>query len=217
MEWQRLLGEFFMPRYGGSATRWAEANRQSLACSIRRQQAVEPGVPAEEFRRADRIEWLNDMFRFAGVAGPHDDAVADGIAIEAIAYVVPRARAWAPGAAEALRAIHAQGFTLFTASGDHSESLDGYLTALGVRTLFREVYGANLLGVWKNGPSFYRALLDHAKVDAASAVTVDDDAARLDWARDLGLGTVLVGIKDPESDHRRIATIAELPAVLGAD
>lgn len=216
LEWQRLLAEFFMPRYGSSASVWADANMKALTRSIHRQQAAQLDVQAEEFRRADRIEWLQDMFRFAGLPAA-GDGEADALAVEAIAYVVPRTRATLPGAAESLRALHARGFLLFTASGDHSESLDGYLTGLGVRALFREAYGANLLGVWKNGPRFYRVLLDHAKVDPRSAVTVDDDASRLDWARDLGMDTILVGAKDLGSQHRRIATIAELPAALGAD
>ena len=217
LEWQRLLGEFFMPRYGKGATVWAEANMKALGRSIERQRALRLDAHAEEFRRADRIEWLRDMLRFAEVPAPSDDAAADMLAREAIAYVVPRARAAVPGAAETLRAVHARGFVLFTASGDHSHMLDGYLTGLGVRALFREIYGADLLGVWKNGPRFYKALLEHAHLDPSHALTLDDDATRLDWARDLGIGTILVGSKDPGSNHRRIGTIAELPQALGLD
>lgn len=157
------------------------------------------------------------MLQWADVAAPADDAAADALAREAITYVVPRARAAVPGAADALRTLHSRGFTLYTASGDHSQTLDGYLTGLGVRALFREIYGADLLGVWKNGPRFYEALLDHAKIDPADALTVDDDAARLDWARDLGIGTILVGGKDAWSNQRRIGTIAELPEALVLD
>ncbi len=214
LEWRRLLADFFMPRYGKSASVWADANMTALRRSIDRQHPLWLDVHAEEFRRADRIEWLRDMLRFADVPAPSDDQAADALAREAIAYVVPRARATVPGAAEALRAVHAQGFTLFTASGDQSQTLDGYLTGLGVRTLFRETYGSDLLGVWKNGPNFYQALLHHAKIDPADAVTLDDDAWRLDWARDLGMETILVGTKDARSDHRRIGTIADLPGAL---
>jgi HAD superfamily hydrolase (TIGR01509 family) len=214
LEWQRLLGDFFAPRYGKSATVWASANMRALGRSIERQRALQLGAHAEEFRRADRIEWLRDMLRFAEVPAPGDDLEADALAREAIAYVVPRARAAVPGAAEALRVMRARGFVLFTASGDHSMTLDGYLSGLGIRALFRETYGADLLGVWKNGPRFYETLLAHAQIDPADAVTLDDDASRLDWARDLGMETILVGGKDAGSDHRRIGTIAQLPQAL---
>lgn len=80
LEWQRLLGEFFMPRFGGNAAVWADANMQALARSIDRQRALQLDAHAEEFRRADRIEWLRDMLQWAGVAVPADDAAADALA-----------------------------------------------------------------------------------------------------------------------------------------
>ena len=98
----------------------------------------------------------------------------------------------------------------------HEGSFENNLTGLGVRTLFRETYGSDLLGVWKNGPSFYQALLEHARIEPADAVTVDDDALRLDRARDLGMETILVGTKDAGSGHRRIGTIADLPGALAS-
>lgn len=156
---------------------------------------------------------MRDMFRIVGLTEmPADEAEA--LALDAIDYVIPRTRATAPRAAETLAALHDRGFTLYTASGDHSRNLRGYLTGAGVRALFRETYGADLLGTLKTGPHFYRALLDHAPVDPADAIVVDDDAWRLDWARDLGMATILVGAKDPDATHTRIGALAELPAAV---
>lgn len=213
-EWRRLLGEFFAPRFGGQPEAWADANRVAFRHSLERLRALGPGVDDEEWRRADRIAWLREMFELVGLPPP-DDARADEIALEAAAYVIPRTRATAPGAAEALRALHVRGYVLYTASGDHSTSLDGYLRGLGVRELFRETYGSNLLGVAKSGPGFYRALLAHAGIDAGDAVVVDDDAWRLDWARELGMETILVGDEHPAAAHRRVRALAQLPDALG--
>ena len=212
-EWRRLLGEFLSPRFGHTPREWADANRVALERSIARQHAAREQVLAEEFRRADLAEWMRDMLR--GVGLPElPPGETEELAFAAIDYVVPRVRATMPGAAETLRSLHARGFTLYTASGDHSRSLHGYLTGAGVRPLFRETYGADLLGTLKTGPHYYRALLDHAGIDAADAIVVDDDAWRLDWARGLGMETVLVGAKDPSAAHRRVATIAELSSLL---
>ena len=213
VEWQRLLGDFLIPRYGHTPREWADANGIALERSIKRQQAARERVLAEEFRRADLTEWMRDMLRAVG-APELPDGGAAALAFEAIEYVVPRTRATMPGAADTLRSLHERGFTLYTASGDHSQSLNGYLTGAGVRSLFHETYGADLLGTLKTGPHFYRALLDHAGIAATDAIVVDDDAWRLDWARDLGMDTVLVGAKDPAAAHRRIGTIAELSSVL---
>lgn len=212
-EWRRLLGEFFIPRFGHSPQEWAAANRGALARSIERQQAARGDAVEEEFRRADQVEWMRDMFRIIGLPEmPADETEA--LALEAIDFVIPRTRATAPGAAEALIALHDRGFTLYTASGDHSRNLRGYLTAAGVHALFQETYGADLLGTLKTGPHFYRALLDHARIDPADAIVVDDDAWRLDWARDLGMATVLVGAKDLNARHARIGALADLPVAL---
>lgn len=51
-EWQRLLGEFFIPRFGHSPREWAAANGAALARSIERQQAARGDAVAEEFRRS---------------------------------------------------------------------------------------------------------------------------------------------------------------------
>lgn len=167
----------------------------------------------EEFRRTDRVEWLRDMLLFAQVSLP-SEAELDVVALEATRYVPPRTRATVPGAADALKALHGRGFALFTASGDDAENLGGYLRGLGVRELFQQTYGADLLGVSKTGPAFYVALLAHAALDPARTIVVDDDAWRLDCARALGMDTVLVGQKDRGAPHQRVAQLAELPDVL---
>ncbi len=212
-EWRRLLGDFLTPRFGMSPEVWAEANRHALTRSLARAQATEALPEYEERRRADRIEWLRDMLLFAGLEPPAE-ADLDAVALEAISYVVPRTRATVPGAALALRALSDRGYALFTASGDHSEHLDGYLRGLGVRELFRQTYGADLFGVPKTGPWFYEALLAHARLAPSATIVVDDDAWRLDWAKGLGMETVLVGPKDPGASHRRISQFSDLPSVV---
>jgi HAD superfamily hydrolase (TIGR01509 family) len=209
-EWRRLLDEFLMPRYGGTADAWANANRRAMARSLERTSAIDPTSYYDERRRADRVEWLREMLVHVGATPPGDPEL-DAIALEAIAYVVPRTRATVPHAAETLRTLRARGFQLYTASGDHSHNLDGYLRGLGVRDLFREIYGADLIGVSKTSPAYYTALVQHARIAPAEALVVDDDAWRLDWASHIGMDTLLVGGKNQGSSHRRIAEFSALP------
>jgi HAD superfamily hydrolase (TIGR01509 family) len=212
-EWRRLLGEFLGPRFGGSPEIWASANRHALVRELQRAAAIDALARYEERRRADRVEWLRDMLVFAGVEPPAEPEL-DRVALEAIAYVVPRTRATVPWAAETVRELGGRGYLLFTSSGDDSANLDGYLRGLGVRDLFVETYGADLIGVPKTRPEFYIALAAHARIDPHEAVVVDDDAWRLDWAAQLGMDTVLVGAKHVGASHRRAATFADLVDVL---
>lgn len=215
-EWRRLLGEFLTPRFGSTPEVWAEANRAALERSMARYDAHGSDGSRyghEEFSRRDRIEWMRDMLVFAAVPVPDDDSL-HALALKAQRYVTLRVHAGVPGAAGTLRIVHHRGFRLFTASGDLAENLSNYLTALGVRELFTQTYGADLLGVGKTGPEFYSALLAHASLDPTDAIVIDDDAHRLDWARSLGMETVLVGRNDPAASHRRIERFADLPSVL---
>lgn len=212
-QWRTLLGEFFVPRFGGDPRAWGRANNKALARSLERARQISPTTDQEEARRLDRIEWLHDMFQEVGIAGPSGED-ADAVALEAIEYVIPRTNATVLGAASVLRTLHERGYVLYTASGDHSSSIDGYLRGLGVRDLFHETYGPNLFGVPKTGPRFYEALLAHAGVKAADAIAIDDDSTRLDWAAGLGVGTVLVSRDQSPTAHQRVGTFAELCAVL---
>src|SRR5207245_11308060 len=148
-----------------------------------------------------------------GVPAPATEAQIDALVRESMDYVTRRHRAAQPGAADAIRELHRRGYRLYTASGDGSLNLAGYLEGMDVRDLFATTYGSDLLGVWKNDAEFYRRLLSHSGIAARRAIAIDDDAHRLDWARECGMETILVSREDV-AGHRTVRSFAEVPDIL---
>lgn len=204
-EWRRLLAEFFVPRLGGMPEAWAEANRHALARTIERLQR--PGrvrTHPRDYWREDDLVWLADMCEQVGVPTPAR-GFAGELVREAVSFVTAHADASRPGAPEALRELARRGYVLYTASGDLSENLDRYLRRLGARDLFRETYGSDLVGTWKDGPEFYRAVLAHSGVRAHDALIIDDQPRSIEWARQCGIAGILVS---PDRPPRSLADVA---------
>ena len=108
------------------------------------------------------------------------------------------------------------GFRLFTASGEHSRELDGYLTGMGVRQLFATLYGSDLIETGKYSAAYYRRLFDHAGISPGKAMVVDDKPQYLEWAAGLGAATCLVS-PSPHYEGKAtlaVSSLAELPAAL---
>ena len=131
-------------------------------------------------------------------------------------YVTRRVDAAYPGAVAAVRELHERGYPLHTASGEASWDLHGYLTGMGIRRHFGQLFGPDLVNVTKDGSIYYSRLLDVVAVEPASAVVVDDTPFALRQAAAVGIRTVLVsddGVRKGEFDAT-IARLADLPALL---
>lgn len=221
-QWQRLVGEYLSPRLGGDRAAWAEANRVVFeGCWQRWEQALRDasgdGYPVlSEFWTRERRRWLREMCQHVGVAAPADEDCLR-VAEETEAYVIPRVRAAYPGAVEALRELHAHGYTLNTASGSSSEQLADCLAGMGVRELFpQRLYGPDLLNVRKDSPQFYESLLEDTGIEPADAVVLDDSEQQLRFAAEAGARTVLVSAEPPTTvdADAAIAALSELQSIL---
>ena len=217
-QWQRLVGEFFAPRLGGDPAEWARMNRivaerhwaEFLA---RADRGTEYDPSIDRLHHHER--WLRDMAREVGVAAPDnfDDCVA--LAEEAHAFITSRVNAAFPGVPETVRSLFQAGLTIYTASGENSRDLTGYMTALGIRDCFVTFYGPDLVGVPKESPRYYPLVFAHAGVDPANALVVDDSPNRLAHAATTGARTVLCGrAADAASPHEQIDGLPELLALL---
>jgi HAD superfamily hydrolase (TIGR01509 family) len=220
-EWQRLVGEFLAPRLGGAPEAWGEANRIVFGEIWREfEEFLLPTVEADsdtytDFFVEQRVRWLCDMCARVGVPAPRDCLL---VAVETEQYVLPRVRSAYPGAADAIKTLHARGYRLGTASGASSVELHGYLTGLGVRELFSErLYGQDLVRAMKGTSHYYNRIFADAALDPADTIVVDDAAWVLDRAAEAGAQTVLVSTKPQDSRHAHIVIkrLGELPALLG--
>jgi len=221
-EWQRLVAEFLSPRLGGAPEAWGEANDVVFTQMWREFEALlHPVLEADsdtyfDFFGEQRARWLRDMCEYVGGEAPNaEECYALGRETEQ--YVLPRVRAGFPGAADAIRALHAKGYRLGTASGGRAFELEGHLTGLGVRELFPErLYGPDLVRAVKGTSHYYERIFADAALDPADTIVVDDAAWVLDRAAAAGAQTVLVSTKPQRSRyaHTVIALLAELPALI---
>jgi FMN phosphatase YigB (HAD superfamily) len=67
----------------------------------------------------------------------------------------------------------------------------------------------------KPDPRIYAALVDRLCAPASSLLLVDDRVKNLDSGQRAGLQTVLLGNSLGESTHPRVASMTDLPALLG--
>jgi HAD superfamily hydrolase (TIGR01509 family) len=104
-----------------------------------------------------------------------------------------RVRAAFPGVGDTIRALHRQGYPLHTASGESSLDLEGYLYAMGARDCFGRLYGPDLIGSLKEGPEYYERIFADLGIATADTLVVDDSPRAIEWARQVGARTVLVG------------------------
>jgi len=217
-QWRRLVAEFFSPILGGDPVAWSEANwivANRILAPVSWHRRLDAATDYARFDRDYQLDWLGGMCDLVGVpAPPAEESVA--LAHQATLYVTRRVRAAFPGVVEAIRALHARGYPLHTASGESSVDLTGYLDGMGVLGCFDRLYGPDLIGVLKGGPAFYERLLADSGVAAREAVFVDDSPQAIGWAASVGARTVLVSASPPADTPATIviSRLAELPEVL---
>ncbi len=187
-QWRRLLGEYFVPRLGGTPESWAAANVGAFARSwerfIARIASAGESGGVERWTRTERARWLVDMCEQVCVTPPDD---AESSSVAASLWVSERVQSAMPGAAEAVRTLARGGLVLHTASGGLSWELDPYLRGMGIREHFDRLYGPDLVDRYKNGPHYHAAILADSGTAPAHAAVVDDSAEARAWADSLGM------------------------------
>ena len=214
-QWQRLVAEYFAPRLGGDPAAWAEANRvvtSGIFYADAWDALLQASAGFADYEHRYFSTWLGGMWARVGVPAPAEaECVTLGRAAEA--FIIPQIRAAIPGAAEAVRALHAAGYTLHTASGGGSLLLDMYLQGMDIRACFGRLYGPDLIGAFKQGPDYYARILETENLTPGEALFLDDSPKAMGWARETGARTLLVG-KAEANGFERIGSLAELPGWL---
>jgi HAD superfamily hydrolase (TIGR01509 family) len=217
-QWRRLVGEYFAPRLGGTPLAWAEANgawTSELFDPANWRARLEASADYQSFDYHYYLDWLSAMCRLVGVPMPPAE---DGyhMARQATSFVIERVRAAFPGVVEAIRQLHRDGYTLYTASGEPSWELDGYLGGMGVRACFTRLYGPDLVDTFKTGPAYYERVFADVGIDPAHALVIDDSAQAAAWAREVGAHAIhIADVPAAEvAANSTITSFAQLPALL---
>lgn len=219
-QWQRLVGEYFPPILGGTPQEWADANR-AISTGFFRPEAWRERIQSvpdyASFDYAYQLDWLTQMCALVGVPCPPAEESVE-LARRASVWIIARVRSAFPGVVDTVRLLHRQGYTLYTASGESSADLEGYLGGMGVCDCFTRLYGPDLINTPpKSSPTFYERMFADAGVEPADALVVDDNLEVLSWATAVGARAVLVSATQPISEPKLVPVIgrlAELPALL---
>jgi HAD superfamily hydrolase (TIGR01509 family) len=215
-EFERLVGDSFVPLLGGTEEAWTRAHRMVVDLLAGPQSVSALGAADfVGFYRAYQLRWVGGMCELLGLPTPPEEECLD-LAFRALSWITRRIHAVLPGAVETIRLLHGQGYALYTASGSCSLELAGSFEGMGVRSCFGRLYGADLINTFKEGPEYYARLFADVGVQPVEALVVDDSAEALEWAAQLGARTVLLSSLPhlQTGATPRLGSLAELPAFL---
>jgi len=119
-----------------------------------------------------------------------------------------------PELCRALRSLSLRRAIFTNSTTDHSERV---LNALGLGGAFEEIFDIRVAGYLpKPYPEPYHAVLDRLGIAASGCIMVDDSPDNLKMAKDLGMGTILVGQQVSSSwIDAAVMEAVEVPQVLG--
>src|SRR6266700_2040447 len=215
-EFGRLVGDCFVPLLGGTEEAWTRAHRAVVDRLADPQSAsVLTAADFSGFYRVYQLRWVGGMCELLGLPTPPEEECLD-LAYRTLGWITRRIHAALPGAVEAIRLLHRQGYALHTASGSCSLELAGSFEWLGVLRRFGRLYGADLVNTFKEGPEYYAHLFADVGVQPAEALVVDDSTDALDWAARLGARTILVSssLRPVAGAILRLRSLSELPDFL---
>ena len=188
-QWQKLIGDFMAPLFGGKPEAWGVANAKLI------QDFINKGIPSLIFEHKEkthsqfikwfREKWINDMFDYVGIKRPNH-ADYKRIYYETAEYVDLRVRSAFPGVIKTIKALYNDGFNLYTASGTESIELNYYLEGMGIRQYFKKLYGPDLINVLKVDNMFYEAILNDLGIQPNQAIFIDDKPYYLNIAKKVG-------------------------------
>ncbi len=218
MQWQKMLGEYFSPKYGGEPHKWAEANVSMIEdFTLEHGELLESAEEVEYDAFYDDFinRWITGMFEYVGVDIP-PKSQRRKIYFDVIDQITPDVKASFPGVINTVKALHKMGFRLYTASAQHSSELKGYLRGMRVKEYFTNFYGPDLINIHKTSEMFYERMFNDIGMNPRRAIIIDDNPKFLEYAKKLEANTIqscLTGEHKPTSDYC-IEQMIDLPEVI---
>ena len=218
IQWQKMIGDYFSPKFGGEPHQWAEGNVEFIHEIV-----AEYNINLEEERLSDYQafhsdyihRWITSMFDYVGIESPPKEKYR-GIYFEVVDTVTPNVKASFPGVIDSIKVLHKLELKLYTSSAEHSKELKGYLRGMRVEGYFENFYGPDLINTHKADESFYEAIFNDIGLDPKRAIVIDDKTRFLECAQKLGANVIqacLTGKVDPTFQYH-INHMSELPQVV---
>lgn len=190
-QWQKHCGQIFSSKFGGNPEIWGEANFRLISryTNLFWKDWKDVFPHFLNFYASYKVGWVNGMFEEVGKETPvnldHEqlfDEVAD--------YVIPKIRSAVPGVINSIKLLYKKGFKLYSASGLISKEMKMYLDGMGIKSLFREFFGPDLINTWKHGPEFYASIFKELGLKSQNAIVIDDKPLFLHSALEVGANVI---------------------------
>jgi phosphoglycolate phosphatase-like HAD superfamily hydrolase len=218
-QWQKLVGEFMAPKFGGNPEDWGAANSKII------EDFINKGIPTLMYEHKEkthnqfiewfRERWINDMFDYVGITRP-DRANYEKVYYDTAEYVDLRVQSAFPGVIESIKILYDNGFNLYTASGTESIELNFYLKGMGIRQYFRKLYGPDLINILKVDDMFYKAIVKDLEIEPYQAIFIDDKPYYLNMAKKIGVRVIqacLTGEFRPQFEYV-VKDMKKLPEII---
>lgn len=218
LQYQKLVGEYFTPKFGGEPYLWAESNVNFIEEIMKKySKAIYDGSDIDyKTYQADFVKrWIEEMFNYVGVKLPAKSEY-NQIYREAIEYITPNIRSAYPGVVDSIKKLKRLGFNLYTASGEDSLEIKGYLQGMRVRDLFENFYGPDLINTHKTSDNFFKRVLDDVWFEPDRTIVIEDKPKFLECALNSGAHVIqacLTGEFEP-SYQNHIKDMNELPKII---
>lgn len=215
----RELAALLAVSAGGGAAAWEAVLPGACARSEARYRERFEGAPLAGYAawlNEERDRMTREVFAEAGVPLPRDESPADfgkRVQFDALTGV----SAAYPGALGALRSLFEDGVRTQLASGHSSEYLLAALIGAGVESYTESKFGPDLVDCAKEGPEYYRRIMDACGADPRRSVVVDDLPVCLEWAREAGASVIQARIRasaPEQTEHAVMADLADLPRLV---
>jgi len=184
-----------------------------IDCRINRYMIEVVGIPRDEVDDVRRSYWkrygvtMQGLMRHHGVDPENYLSYVHDIELDGLLRPDP-------ALCRALQALPLRKAVFTNSSLYHSERV---LAALGLEGAFEEIFDIRVAGYLpKPCPEPYHAVLERMSVPASRCIMVDDAPENLRTAKDLGMGTILVGENSSASwIDVAVSEAAGVPRVLG--
>ena len=213
-----MIGDYFAPIYGGEKHQWAEANFSFIEEIMREYIEIieeERIVDFHTYHNEFITRWIEEMFEYVGVSLPTKKEY-NRIYKEAMEFITPNVRASFPSVIDSIKKLKKLGFRLYTASGEVSWELIGYLRGMGILKYFEEFYGPDLINTHKVNEKFYEKIFSRSYVEPKKAIIIEDNPRFIEFAQSLGANIIQVCVTgDHEPSYPFYVTnMKDLPEIV---
>ena len=192
-QWQKLVGEYLAPRFGGDLKSWSIANARFIHNFV----GIEIPKLAKEYRDKSYREakhyfieeWINQMFDSIGITRPDEDKYNE-IYYGAVEYVDLRIRSAFPEVNQTIKELFDKGYILSTSSATESMELKFYLEGMEIKQYFTAFYGPDLINIRKINENFYNIIFKDLGIAPNQSIVIDDNPYFLKMAEKSGRNVI---------------------------